>query len=282
MRKIKLIIASLSVFAMLTACGEGFKAKKITSLGSGNQEQVVNNGKNEVVKGDTPVSVDQAILNSFSSELNNISQSVMDSFGTSINAFRLDAVTTVSPGAGTQTSTMTATMMTGCKDSDRIVITGVDIDMTKLTSGERVSLGRSGSYSLSLQCTDSTCNEMVAIIRNQGPNGVSVLAFIGLKKISSSDNNNVSSSVYESRLVEIDGFYTTLDTPFYTDICVQVNAFNDADLGADPFGPSTSGTGTVTDPTGGSFSPQFPDEETYNDPASTIPFQDPNTGSWYL
>lgn len=163
MMKLKITMAVLSVFsfAMLTACGEGFKPAKLVSQQS--QEQISRTA-DQAPAAEAPVSVYQQAISSFAPQESSLSSSQNQSLANSIDAVGLMRSDTFA--GNTTTTNFTMTVLLGCNSYDQIKMGGL-VDMDSLKAGKTVTIGSGTYYDFLASCTDSECNELVVTVRQK-------------------------------------------------------------------------------------------------------------------
>ncbi len=239
MRKINMMIACLTMLGLVAACGEGFKAAKtdISSETGGNniQEQVLVEEEAAVAAvGETPVSVDQSILNSYSSEFNNISSNLISQLAGEIKAFELNITSSMS----SSNVNLALKMNLSCNQQMEF---RKSVSLNELTSGAKISLGFQGLYDVRVQCANNNCSEMVAAVKKSNRQ-TDVVVLIGLKEAGNSTTPSTATTRYISRSVSIN--------PQFASGISSVNVYT-LRCGREAQMATSSGTGTIIDPTSG-------------------------------
>lgn len=245
MRTIKIMIASLAVASTLVACGEGFKAVDLNSasgetaigdqnpFGSGtaaDTEGVV------AAPSETPISVDQAILNTYMSELNGISDTLINQLASDVKAFQVS----ITSGPSSNSVTVGARLRLSCTEQLQF---STSVAFSQLASGAKVSLGFRGNMGVRVQCADNECRELVAAVtRSNTHTDVSVL--YGMKKLNETYSGSSVTEHYSSRVVAIQPYFSTEMTIATHDVTCSGRA-------PVPTGTVSGGTTSVVNPTAG-------------------------------
>ncbi len=246
MRKIKMMIACLSMLGLVAACGEGFKAVKLDNssvagnIADTNNAAVIETEAAVEEVGETPLSVDQSILNSYSADFNNISDQLLTQLGNEIKAFEVNITSSMSSA----NVNIEAKVNLSC--NNQLVFRVGGINFAQLTSGSKVSLGFQGVYNVRLQCAGSDCSEMVAAITKSNTH-TDVTVLLGLQEAGNTSSGNSATTRYISRRVQISPqFVSRVDSVlFYTQRC----GFEAQRATGLP-----TGSGTAIDPTAGGTS----------------------------
>lgn len=235
MKYVKLFLVGLSLFTMLTACGEGFKSKAVSSRGD--HDQVVDDGKNAVTPGNTSAVVDDRIRAIYENEIGGLDTAMIENLANSIKAFELELTVTEHPGGASQNVSANAIMMLGCDSGLHYGFSRASLNESTLQAGDPVSLGSDGLYEVILQCTVSDCDEAVATVRRQGDGATDALVLIGLKVSNTENSSRTTIRTFKTRLVRrSDEIYTTALTPsFYLDNACRMGEM-ESEVDLDAFG----------------------------------------------
>lgn len=198
MIKLKVGILVLSATLMLGACGEKFRPRlSSASQTSADVDANANTGGVVAAPGQTAVDIDQSFANEFDYITNNPD-------GMAILKGWIKAFSVVKKyhqqGNGIAV-TLEAHIATSCG-----IITKVDgiIEESQLRAGNIVRLSTKDFFSVQLQCTDASCNEMAAAITYSEDGSATMGAFAGVKLNPAHSSTTVLQ--LEARNVDISGF----------------------------------------------------------------------------
>jgi hypothetical protein len=190
MNHLRKICLPLVLLVLLSSCGEAFRSEESTLNSNTNNHTIDNGFRNS----QTSVSVDEQILNSYASELSGADAQTRAIINV-IRAFDFAITPSLTPGLVSLESKITFSC-------DNRLIFKRDVTLAQFQSAQVINLGLNGQYSVRVQCTNSTCNEIVAAIRlNDNFNNGTVLVGMAV-------NSNVNNSlVYLSRNVNLSSQY---------------------------------------------------------------------------
>lgn len=252
MKKLKLITICFVPLLVFVGCGQGFQAN-ITELQKA--EGSVDADNIQVPKGNTPKSVDQRILDNYMSEFNSLGKQSIEDLISDIRSFEVEVdrkqnqVKGVSVRMHSRTNAINSqgTSITACNNI--VNVRDIYITLTQLQSGNPVFLGRSMGYEFEIQCTDSSCDEMVTAVRRIS-SGSEGLVLIGLQAGSMEGGRDSSyTQKYSPRSVDIEPYFTVAVTPdeYISVVCSLENE----DITQNP--PPQPPQDVPVDPTGGIF-----------------------------
>lgn len=177
MKQLILFVTSLSVFALLTACGDGFKSSAFE--GSKTPEQVLEEPRGDSGAGSEPTTVEQTIYDLYAAEIEQRGKASNDALFEKLKGFDI----TVDYIGGDVTASANMMMGESCASSSPRRISRLNIDMDEVKTGRATSLGDDvpEPYEVIVHCTDSACNNMVVALREHGQ----ALILLPLTKINS-------------------------------------------------------------------------------------------------
>ncbi len=233
------ITATLS-FAMLTACGEGFKGSKL--LSQENHEQI-QRGEDDITPGVTAPAVDEQVVEEFAEEVAETGNAANASLAGQIEALSMTR-TEVDLGNGNMDVTYRVRLLFGCDSNEELVASSM-VDQEALQSGETVSLGRNSmnTHEFLLACTDSECGESVVTVRSIDPTGVNAVVHYGMKDegmVTSDLGGRMRVYEYTTRRNNLDNFYTEATVAWYLEQCLLSDAESQ-------LGEGLSGNGSIDD-----------------------------------
>lgn len=287
MTKLKISIASIAVLAVLTACGEGFKATGISS--EAERQEVIEEMAQQVPVGITPISKDQQIYNSYLSDLASVSGGEVSALRQNILTSGVDVTMTETGARGaSNTISVRAEIMLDCYNT--IAFQTSNIDANSFKNGQRIGLNQvqGNGYSMRAECTDSECKEMfVSIMRVDqsiitNPRLLSMV-LMGMSERSSRVEGQSVIKTYGSRTVapqlNADGnhFATAVSVSAAGGTCMGIWSQQQAAPA-----PQPANVGAVADPTQGAFQPlQFGPDQVI-DQQRTEQYNESNWGDlWY-
>ncbi len=221
--KMYLAVSATLAFAMLTACGDGFKGNELVA--QTNHEQI-QRGEGDIVAGDTAPAVDEQAVAGFVTEREQTGSAANASLASTIKA--LSMVRTDVTSNGTTTVNYRVRMLFGCGSNQEMVASS-NVDTNRLRAGETVSLGRNagGQYEFLLACTDSECGEAVVTVRSIDPTGVNALVHYGMRNegiIGTDLGGLMTMSEYTTRRSTEENFYTEATVAWYLEQCLLSEA----------------------------------------------------------
>lgn len=242
------LVMSLSFFI---GCSEGFKSAKKDI----NSENVVQEGREADGEGNTPISEDQKVLSNYLTEMTGQSQANRDDLGQEILGVSVEFIANNASGEN-----MTATVQMylgeegGCETLSQATsyqMSKSGINMSQLLNKEALVLGAQDSssrhqvdYEARFQCTlvvSNQCDEAVLTIKR---NTTSKQATVHFGLVKGQQGFNGVYSYTNDRDVDLEGFYKAQSYDLIAQNVVSCQA---------------SGSGSVSDPTGGFNEEDFMD-----------------------
>lgn len=179
----------LSLLVAFSGCGESFRGQQNSS------EEVSGSFTSDGFRrSETQVGVDYDIYLSYENELRG-KQTQTLTLSRTIQAFDFF----VSPGASADQVELNALITLNCEDSKEFSRSILSSD---LQAGRRIHLGTVEGYSVRIQCTDPSCNELVAGVSSAA---LEATVLTGLS-VTAPINNNL---VFMSRRVDISPYFVT-------------------------------------------------------------------------
>lgn len=202
---LKNVFTILISLSCLLGCGEAFRSH--TEVNDSNsqidREKWSDDWSDELVEGDTPYSTDHAIYLKYENEMRETDEARAKALANDIEAFDVNFETNPN-----DTSTYKVSSVITLSCSNVKVVSSI-FKRTDLRKMKTVAVGSQGGYSVRLQCTDTNCDELVAIV--SGGDGFSeATILVGMEAagvvdsntyFKNDDNDGGKVRVYKSRFV---------------------------------------------------------------------------------
>jgi len=152
----------LATISLLTACGEGFKANHSNNAAGtesggdlGGLTGSLPGGEEAEVVSETPVSIDQQILNDYVANFGAMTSNEAIAMHNGIRALQLFVTRTTNSNM----VNLSVRMRTSCDAG--LTFSRNNVDVSQLRSGQMIQLSVAGNYSVRVHCTTDNCQEAI-------------------------------------------------------------------------------------------------------------------------